>query len=717
MEEQIRNADFVLLVCTETYLRRVEGREEPGKGRGVLWEAESIYNVLYWEDSQKQRFIPVLFADGQPSWIPLRLRGLTHYQVDTQEGYDDLYRHLTNQPRYEIPVLGERRALPTIAPQSYPASLAAKPAAKTPTSLDQRHRQQLLKQVRVDWIEGVLDQSLYKVARIELGLADRPDFVEQPLNKIVQIPDRAPRTVSPNTTITQIFDEQAGALLILGTPGTGKTTLLLELARDLLLRAEHDENYPIPAVFNLSSWAMRRQPLHEWLIAELNERSYVSKKVARRWVESEQVLPLLDGLDEVATEHRESCVEAINNFRREYGLLPIAVCSRIADYEALGTKLRLRNAVEVQPLTRLQVEDYLEHVGELGGLRAAVADDLSFWELLETPLMLWVAMLAYRDLPRGSTPGVDLERRRPELFAHFVEAMFRRRGSERRYSPDQTRRWLSSLARTLARNNKTVFYVEDLDFTWLPTRAQQRLSRVGLSAVSALIFGLIYGSVWPTTNLKTMLNRGPMAALVFGLFTGLASPKSHAIDRAEFRWPDASRWNLALILGLSGGLVFWLVGWLIGRPILGLIFGLICLLVSVLVIGLVSLKVARETRSAVNEGTHRSIRRALMATLGLGLILGPIVGLRFRLILLAGVTSLVIGIGVGGLFAVKHLFLRLFLWKSGSAPLHYVAFLAQAKELLFLRQVGGGYIFVHRLLRDYFASLSESREETAGPPA
>src|SRR6516225_11209611 len=101
-----------------------------------------------------------------------------------------------------------------------------------------------------------------------------------------------------------------------------------------------------------------------------------------------------------------------------------------------------------------------------------------------------------------------------------------------------------------------------------------------------------------------------------------------------------------------------------------------------------------------------------MATLGLGLILGPIVGLRFRLILLAGVTSLVIVIGVGGLFAVKHLFLRLFLWKSGSAPLHYVAFLAQAKEFLFLRQVGGGYIFVHRLLRDYFASLSESREET-----
>jgi predicted NACHT family NTPase len=60
-------------------------------------------------------------------------------------------------------------------------------------------------------------------------------------------------------------------------------------------------------------------------MAELNERNNVPKKVAAAWVESEQILPLLDGLDEVAPEHRNACVEAINNFRREYGLLPITV--------------------------------------------------------------------------------------------------------------------------------------------------------------------------------------------------------------------------------------------------------------------------------------------------------------------------------------------------------------------------------------------------------
>jgi len=36
-----------------------------------------------------------------------------------------------------------------------------------------------------------------------------------------------------------------------------------------------------------------------------------------------------------------------------------------------------------------------------------------------------------------------------------------------------------------------------------------------------------------------------------------------------------------------------------------------------------------------------------------------------------------------------------------------VTFLDEAAERLLLRKVGGGYIFVHRLLLDYFASLEK----------
>jgi hypothetical protein len=76
-----------------------------------------------------------------------------------------------------------------------------------------------------------------------------------------------------------------------------------------------------------------------------------------------------------------------------------------------------------------------------------------------------------------------------------------------------------------------------------------------------------------------------------------------------------------------------------------------------------------------------------------------------------GFSGLFGGLVSGGMFALKQFVLRLFLWKSGSPPLRYVAFLAQAKNLLFLRQVGG-YIFVHRLLREYFVSLAGSKKTT-----
>jgi TIR domain len=45
-EAEIRKADFVAMVCTETYLRRVNGEEETGKGHGVLWEARLIRQHL-----------------------------------------------------------------------------------------------------------------------------------------------------------------------------------------------------------------------------------------------------------------------------------------------------------------------------------------------------------------------------------------------------------------------------------------------------------------------------------------------------------------------------------------------------------------------------------------------------------------------------------------------------------------------------------------------
>src|SRR5512144_2930930 len=112
-ERQIETADVVLMVCTETYHRRVRGEEEPGKGLGVVWEAAIIRQRIYDGGAVSTKFVPVLFADGSPEHIPTPVRGWSRYVVDTEDGYDGLYRRLTGQPRLPRPALGTIRTLPT----------------------------------------------------------------------------------------------------------------------------------------------------------------------------------------------------------------------------------------------------------------------------------------------------------------------------------------------------------------------------------------------------------------------------------------------------------------------------------------------------------------------------------------------------------------------------------------------------------------------------
>ena len=41
MDRQIRESDYVLVVCTEVYNRRVTGREAQGVGLGARWEGNA----------------------------------------------------------------------------------------------------------------------------------------------------------------------------------------------------------------------------------------------------------------------------------------------------------------------------------------------------------------------------------------------------------------------------------------------------------------------------------------------------------------------------------------------------------------------------------------------------------------------------------------------------------------------------------------------------
>ena len=109
-EKQATDSEFVLVVCTETYLRRFTGEETPGAGLGGTWEGHIITQELYNAQGRYKKFIPITFAAIDKANVPVTLQGATRY--DLPEDYEALYRRLTHQPLVTAPPLGELKAMP-----------------------------------------------------------------------------------------------------------------------------------------------------------------------------------------------------------------------------------------------------------------------------------------------------------------------------------------------------------------------------------------------------------------------------------------------------------------------------------------------------------------------------------------------------------------------------------------------------------------------------
>jgi len=348
-------------------------------------------------------------------------------------------------------------------------------AAKSPKSSRQlaqqgyRDRQIMLNKVRNFWVEGVLETSIHDKALIELGLQTRLDMIEHPWQMEWATSDESRKPLPTGTKAINQFDRlgTGRTLLILGDPGAGKTTTLLELTRELIIRAERDSELPMPIVFNLSSW-QDKQSLADWMVLELNTKYQVPKKIGKAWVNEQQILPMLDGLDEVNVERRNACVEAINRFHSEYGQMEIVVCSRMKDYEALAQRLQFQGAIFIQPLEEAQVFEYFDRLGgELEGVREMLTTDSTLLELAKTPLMANIMAIAYRGMSVTDLIKMSLsENHVQHLFDTYIDRMLRRR-PDRSYSPSKVKRWLGFLAKQLKNESQTLFLIERMQPSWL----------------------------------------------------------------------------------------------------------------------------------------------------------------------------------------------------------------------------------------------------------
>jgi len=558
----------------------------------------------------------------------------------------------------------------------------------------------MLRRLRLRY-EQLLAQSLQGAVQMELGLASKPAAVQNAVGLSLRLPDQPEQALPLHTSISEAYELAQHELLILGEPGAGKSTLLLELAHYLIERAEQDATQPLPVLLPLSSWATNRRPLQEWMAEQFVLLYDVPRSLSQQWLQARQLLPLLDGLDEMEDSARAACIAAINTYHREH-LQSLGVCSRTNEYEAAATRerLALHTAIIVQPLSKEQIDIHLASIGKpLAALRTALRKNDVLRELAKTPLMLQVLMLTYHGTSVRELSHKEAQLRE-QIWADYVQRMVSRKGDVKRYPLHVTITWLGWLARQMREHNQTIFSLEQLQPDWLP-QGRRAFYQWGVGLVVGLAGGLVVGLA---DGLVGGLLVGLVGGLVGGLFGGLVGGLTTEIKPVEvLTWS----WK-GLRVGLFGGLAFGLFGGLFGGLIVGLAGGLAG--------GFSGKQLTERDTLSPNEGIRRSVKNGLFGGLAGGLVgwlAFVLVGELAFVLAFVLVGGLAGGLAFGLGAAVQHYILCFWLWYTHAFPLKAVPFLEDATMRILLRRVGGGYSFIHRLLLEYFADLDTQASPTS----
>ncbi|NER82244.1 MAG: NACHT domain-containing protein [Leptolyngbya sp. SIO1D8] len=587
-------------------------------------------------------------------------------------------------------------------------------------------RTKLLRRLQGD-INTRLENSLHQLIKIDLQMEEQRQSVGQnliskntqpatalahpSLNHVFQSLG-APETLKTELASTQnlvtVLQRQdvQGKLLILGEPGAGKTTELVKLADALLTQIKQKKQKLIPIIFELSDWK-KDIPIAQWLIEQIQAIYQIPKGTSQQWLNDEQIIPLLDGLDELGLDKQQKCVIAINRFLRDQAYPYMVVCCRREEYEQGQVNLtQLNGALYIQPLTPQQIQNYLKDLNRFN-LWENIEASPELLALSHQPLFLTMLVVAYQGRPIRSET---------DLFNAYIEKQLSDPTAQGAYPPQQapsqrtTLHYLRWLAGHLETSGKTEYLIEEMQPSWLSPSFQWLYG-----AIVTLLFGLLFGILF---GLSGRVLGGVIGGFILGLLGGLIGGLIGGLDKT-IAPRNRLTWSMekGLSLALRSGLIAGLVAGLIFQLSAGLVIGLFFALIVKLLFGLEKVSLAEQT--VPNQNIRQSLQNSLTLTLLVGLSFGLLVGLSFGLTfgpmkgliggLVGGLISgliggLSFGLSVGLETVAQHYTLRFLLTQEGSFPWDCVRFLDHAAEHRFIQRVGGRYRFVHDLLRKHFAT-------------
>ncbi|PZG35434.1 hypothetical protein C1I98_27430 [Spongiactinospora gelatinilytica] len=543
-------------------------------------------------------------------------------------------------------------------------------------------------------------------------------------------------------------------LVILGGPGTGKTTLAVQLVLELLRTRQPEEH--VPVLLSAARWDDRVHPrIQDWL-AESLAMDYPALRaeglgpdIPETLVARGEVLPVIDGLDELPDHARAAMLAALNRSMCENDQL-ILTCRTAQFAESvheLGDVLNAAAVIEPQPMTAAAAAEYLRAClppmphpvwpRVLDELRAGAVPALS--EVTSTSLGLWLVRATYIAPRVDPTPLLTLGRGSAadlhdhlcdQLIPALVSARPPADGPSQPFRPqhawraDQVGRWLTYLSRQL-----TIGKEDSRDVAWwhLARHTPSRGVRIGAGLASGAVVGVVFTALTGSALVGALIGV-PVAGVVM-LVTGswFTESPGHADFQVRGRLSELLR---VLRDGLLVGALGALVGWLMGRPVGGPEVGLGAARDIGLLSGIgfvVVLSLIRWVEHPTTEATARSPRSTWRADRNLTVIRivsGLVVGLMGGAIALkaqlspsvAIVGGLLLGLLFGLLLGSHHAWLAYKLTiprlaSKGRLPLRAMGFLDDAHRLGLLRTEGPYYQFRHIELQQH---LARGRDTTPG---
>ena len=274
---------------------------------------------------------------------------------------------------------------------------------------------------------------------------------------------------------------------------------------------------------------------------------------------------------------RERCVQVINNFIQDADTpCGLVVCSRISDYQTLENRLNLAQSLILQPLSNHQMEAFINQVDseERSAMQAAIETDWQLREALRSPLLLNLFPHAFKSMPtngfQAASQSQSIEARRQALFAAYVDTIFDKPAPadsqiEASANPKEKNiHWLTFLASQMQQRGMSLFYIEDLQTSWLPQKALGSYRRSygfytgfvnGVISVATALFIFTLSLLLTDFSLFIIVMpflvlpiAAPVAGILMGLGGGLAAWVTTRIRPASLRALVAMVCNIFLIL-------------------------------------------------------------------------------------------------------------------------------------------------------------------------